>query len=128
MSEPTIENVLQKQLTVQYNGDDFVFKIPSMQDNLNILARANELRRDSTSDGNAISLGFDPAATTLTNQIATFRELLVSTSAKWVYTAGPKGPEMNLNNWPSDVPITEVVDKFNQELDTFRKEGNRSSE
>lgn len=120
-----VETVLQKQLTITYGGDEFIFRIPSMKDRMRIYAEAAKLRADSAADGNGISLGFDPNATSISNQIATFTVLLASTSAKWVYTPGPTGAHIDLERWPDDAPVAEVIDQFYNELETFRKKGNR---
>ncbi len=126
MAEPTVENVLQNQLTVKHENDEFVFKIPSIKDRLTIAAKAAKLRQESDPEGNAIALGYDPSAVVLSDRLATFIILLKETSASWVFTPNESGKkEINIGNWADDVPVMEVVEQFNIELDKFRAERNR---
>jgi hypothetical protein len=112
---------LKNELTITYNNQEYVFKIPSIGDRILISGRAAKLRKESDPDGTGISLGYDPSAVMLTEKIATFMVLLKSTSSPWVYFPDEHGkPGMDVTKWPDDVPIMEVVDEFNDELAKFR--------
>lgn len=124
--EAKVESVLQNLLTITYDNETYKFKIPSIQDRININGIAAKIRKDSDPEGNGIALGYDPSSVLLTDKIATFMHLMKETSAKWVYTPGDSGkPIMNMANWSDDVPILEVIDQFNIELDKFRKGGDQ---
>lgn len=127
MSEPNVENILQNELTVTYGPDTYVFKIPSIKDRLSIAAHAAKLRKDSDPEGNGIALGYDPSAVILSDKLATFIVLLKNTSAKWVYAPAENGkPQIDIENWSDDVPVMEVIDQFNNELEIFRNNRNKS--
>ena len=40
------------------------------------------------------------------------------------YPGHDNKPVMDLDQWPDNVPVAEVVDQFQKELDTFRATGN----
>lgn len=112
---------LRNELTINHNNQQYVFKIPTIGDRILIAGRAAKLRKESDPEGTGISLGYDPSAVMLTEKIATFMVLLNSTSSPWVYYPDEHGkPAMDVNKWPDDCPIMEVVDQFNDELAKFR--------
>lgn len=120
-----LETALKNEITVDYNGETFVFKIPSMKDRIDIAARAADLRKEADPKGQGITLGYDPSAVLLTDTVATFMVLLKSTSAKWVYSPDDSGkPQIDLSKWQDDVPLLEVVNQFNAELEKFRAQRN----
>lgn len=121
MAEPTVENILQSKLTIKHGNYNYVFKIPSIKDRLGITARAAKLRQESDTEGNGIALGYDPSAVIISEKLAKFLTLLQETDAPWVYTPDAAGkPSMSIDNWADDVPVMEVVDQFEVELDKFR--------
>jgi hypothetical protein len=127
-SPTNVENVLKGEITIHYNNDAYIFKVPSVRDRLHIAAKAAQLRKETDPEGNGIALGYDPTALMLSDRIATLLVLLRSSEAKWVYSPGPTGPVMDVDKWPDNAPIMEVIDQFNNELEMFRKAGNKSGE
>ena|SRR5579872_592503 len=123
MSDETTmpEAALTNKLRVVYNNEEFLFRIPSMSDKLKILGIAAALRGESDPNGNGIALGYDLTAIMITEKLATFKHLLDSTSAKWVYAPNDKGQfVIDFSKWPDDAPFSEVIDEFNKELANFR--------
>lgn len=121
---PNIETILAKELTIEFQGDSFQFKIPSMWDQLRIMGIAAQLRKEADPDNNGITLGYDPTVTYVTTQLATFKHLVQASSAKWVYSPDNKGQLiMDITKWPDDAPFADVVEVFNAELARFRGKG-----
>ena len=117
----TTQTVLQNEIKVVHENQEYNFKIPSVKDRLSIAALAAKLRKDNDPDKNGIMLGYDPAAVMLTDRLATFMVLLKTTSAPWVYSIDGQGHNvMDIDRWGDDVPVLEVIDQFNTELDKFR--------
>lgn len=123
-----IENVLKNEITIHYAGEEYLFKIPSVRDRIRIAAEAAKIRKDNDPDGNGVQLGYDPTSVMLTDRIATFTVLIKNASAKWVYQPSAQGPFIDIDKWPDDVPVMEVVDQFNNELAEFRAKGDRPAE
>ena len=121
----TAETIIKDELTVKVGDHEYTFKIPSIKDRLQIAAYAVKLRRDADPDGQVIALGYDPSIVAYTEVLATFMTLIKSSDAPWVYSPDNNGqPSLNIDKWPDNVPVMEVVDKFNQELATFRNPTN----
>jgi hypothetical protein len=123
---PVIENkpdMLKDVINVSVNGNTFSFRIPSVKDKLKISALAAKLRRDNDPDGTGFAYGYDVMSMMFFDSIATFMTLYKDSDAPWVFTPNPEDnkPEMNLDKWPNDAPIVEVIEQFNTELATFRK-------
>lgn len=114
--------IIKSELTVKVGEDEFTLKIPSMKDRLEISAYAIKLRKDADPDGNVTALGYDPSMVNQTEYLATFIKLIKNSTAKWVYSPDISGqPSINIEKWPDNVPVMEVVNQFNEELDSFRK-------
>jgi len=122
MSETTnLETALKNEITITNGGETYVFKVPSIKDRIKIAATGAELRRESDPKGNGITLGYDPSAVMFTDTLAIFIVLLKSSTALWIYSKdGANNPVMDLDKWPDNVPIMEVVSQFNDELEKFR--------
>ena len=117
-----LEKVLKRELKIVHGGEEYTFKIPSVKDRLKILGKAVELRQEV---GGSVATGYDPNLVISTETLATFLTLVQGSSAKWVYSPGHDNkPVMDLDQWPDNVPVAEVVDQFQKELDTFRAAGN----
>lgn len=116
------EHIIKDELTVKVGEDEYTLKIPSIKDRLQIAAYAVKLRRDADPDGMVTSLGYDPNMVMYTETLATFITLIKNSTARWVYSPDAAGqPSINIDKWPDNVPIMEVIDQFNKELETFRK-------
>jgi hypothetical protein len=123
----TLETALKNQIEVMYENQSYTFKIPSIKDRIRIAGVAADLRKSADPQGNGITLGYDPTTVLFTDTVATLMVLLITTSAPWVYTIGLDGkPTIDLDKWPDTVPVMEVIDQFNKELDKFRATGNKS--
>jgi hypothetical protein len=117
-----LETALKNEITIEHGGETYVFKVPSIKDRIDIAATGADLRKKADPERNGITLGYDPGAVLFTDTIATFMVLLKSTSAKWVYAGDTSNnPKVDLDKWPDNVPVMEVVNQFNEELEKFRK-------
>ena len=116
-------NVLQTTLEVPYEGQVYIFKIPTPFDHIGIGARQREiLRRIEPSSGGDMT-GLDAYTYNLLKALATFEKLLTKgTTATWVWTADAKGlPVVDASKFPpqSVLLVMEVVDAFESALDRF---------
>ena len=121
MSEKS--NVLQTTLEVPYEGQTYVFRIPSPYDHIGIGARQREiLRRIEPASGGDMS-GLDAYTYNLLKALATFEKLLVKgTTATWVWTADAKGlPVVDSEKFPPETVllVMNVVEEMERLLDTF---------
>ena len=113
--------VLQDTLEVPYEGQTYVFKIPSPYDHIGIGARQREiLRRIEPASGGDMT-GLDAYTYNLLKALATFEKLLVKgTTATWVWTADAKGlPVVDSEKFPPETVllVMEVVNAFEVALD-----------
>ena len=113
--------VLQNTLEVPYEGQTYVFKIPSPYDHIGIGARQREiLRRIEPASGGDMT-GLDAYTYNLLKASATFEKLLVKgTTATWVWTADAKGlPVVDSEKFPPETVllVMEVVNAFEVALD-----------
>ena len=116
-------NVLQTTLEVPYEGQTYVFRIPTPYDHIGIGARQREiLRRIEPASGGDMT-GLDAYTYNLLKALATFEKLLAKgTTATWVWTADAKGlPVVDASKFPpqSVLLVMEVVDAFESALDRF---------
>lgn len=117
--------LLQKTLVIKYDNHEYEFKIPSFNDRLLISSLSASLQRKFDPDGNG-TLVPDLMTANLFEAYANFKHLLVRTDATWVYSnSNDAKPEMDIKNWPDDVPIVEIVRQFYSELATFREGGDK---
>ena len=114
-------NVLQTTLEVPYEGQVYIFKIPTPFDHIGIGARQREiLRRIEPSSGGDMT-GLDAYTYNLLKALATFEKLLTKgTTATWVWTADAKGlPVVDSEKFPAETVllVMEVVNAFEVALD-----------
>ena len=114
-------NVLQTTLEVPYEGQVYVFRIPTPFDHIGIGARQREiLRRIEPASGGDMT-GLDAYTYNLLKALATFEKLLVKgTTATWVWTADAKGlPVVDSEKFPPETVllVMEVVNAFEVALD-----------
>ena len=119
MSEKS--NVLQTTLEVPYEGQTYVFRIPSPYDHIGIGARQREiLRRIEPASGGDMT-GLDAYTYNLLKALATFEKLITrGTTATWVWTADAKGlPVVDSEKFPPETVllVMEVVNAFEVALD-----------
>ncbi len=115
--------VLQNTLEVPYEGQTYVFRIPTPFDHIGIGARQREiLRRIEPSSGGDMT-GLDAYTYTLLKALATFERLLCKgTTATWVWTADAKGlPVVDSASFPPETVllVMNVVEVFDQKVDSF---------
>lgn len=126
--------ILQKSLTVHYDGHEYTFRLPSFRDRLEISQLSTALQQKFLpKDPNDTDVGLmmmpDFANATLFDAYATFKHLLTGTSATWVYVPGTDvKPTMDIDSWPSDAPVMEVVGEFYKELAKFRAGGSQPTQ
>ena len=114
-------NVLQTTLEVPYEGQTYVFRIPTPYDHIGIGARQREiLRRIEPASGGDMT-GLDAYTYNLLKALATFEKLLVKgTTATWVWTADAKGlPVVDSSSFPPETVllVMDVVNAFEVALD-----------
>ena len=114
-------NVLQTTLEVPYEGQTYVFRIPTPYDHIGIGARQREiLRRIEPSSGGDMT-GLDAYTYNLLKALATFEKLITrGTTATWVWTADAKGlPVVDSEKFPAETVllVMEVVNAFEVALD-----------
>ena len=115
--------VLQDTLEVPYEGQTYVFRIPSPYDHIGIGARQREiLRRIEPSSGGDMT-GLDAYTYNLLKALATFEKLLTKgTTATWVWTADAKGlPVVDSEKFPPETVllVMNVVEEMERLLDIF---------
>ena len=113
--------VLQNTLEVPYEGQTYVFRIPSPYDHIGIGARQREiLRRIEPASGGDMT-GLDAYTYNLLKALATFEKLITrGTTATWVWTADAKGlPVVDSEKFPPETVllVMEVVNAFEVALD-----------
>ena len=116
-------NVLQTTLEVPYEGQVYVFRIPTPFDHIGIGARQREiLRRIEPASGGDMT-GLDAYTYNLLKALATFEKLLVKgTTATWVWTADAKGlPVVDSEKFPPETVllVMNVVEEMERLLDIF---------
>ena len=121
MSEKS--NVLQTTIEVPYEGQTYVFRIPTPYDHIGIGARQREiLRRIEPASGGDMT-GLDAYTYNLLKALATFEKLLVKgTTATWVWTADAKGlPVVDSEKFPPETVllVMNVVEEMERLLDIF---------
>lgn len=110
-----------------HEGEEFCFKIPSVADRIAIETLAGRLRQQADPQGNGSPFAQHPAAVVYVENVATFQTLLKKTSAKWAGVPDEKGrPVLDWTKIPDDAPVSPVINQFNEELDTFRANRNKS--
>lgn len=125
MATNDLDNFFKQSITVNYNGEQFEFRIPSMKDKITIDGVAAKLRRDGDPDGIGLVYGYDPMALGFTIALAKF-STLIKGGPPWVYTPDKDGkPIIDINKWPDNTPIEEVVAELDKQLDEFRENWNK---
>jgi hypothetical protein len=118
--------ILKDSIVVSHDGHEYEFKIPSVRDRTKIYAVAAKLRKDADPDGMGLAYSYNFMDTAYMESIAQFLVLIKTSSAPWVYTTDKTGkPILDIDKWPSDVPIVEVMEKFADELTKFREGGDK---
>ncbi len=125
-------NALQTTLEVPYEGQVYVFKIPTPFDHIGIGARQREiLRRIEPSSGGDMT-GLDAYTYNLLKALATFEKLLTKgTTATWVWTADAKGlPVVDSEKFPPETVllVMNVVEEMERLLDIFLFSGTGDGE
>ena len=115
-----VDITLKNEIVISYNNEQYAFKIPTMWNLLEVGKKSAEIRRE-LDPTNTANLGSDPSMLMFTEQLARFITLLNSTDAKWVYSVVDRKPVVDYRNWSADVPILEVMNQFDTELDKFRE-------
>ena len=114
--------VLQDTLEVPYEGQTYVFKIPSPYDHIGIGARQREiLRRIEPASGGDMT-GLDAYTYNLLKALATFEKLITrGTTATWVWTADAKGlPVVDSEKFPAETVLLVMHFGLQSRGETFR--------
>lgn len=126
MPEKTdIENFFKQTITVIYDGETYEFRVPSVADRIAMDGKAAKLRRDGDPDSMGLVYGYDPISLSYTMSLAKF-STLIKAGPPWVFTPDKDGkPIVDISKWPDNVPIEEVVNELDKQLDEFRASWNK---
>lgn len=118
-------NPLSDTMTVTYDGDHYIFAIPSLVDEMKIGIRMRDIRRRILPEGDISDFGLDQNTLYFNRACATFELMLRKTSANppWPYSSGPSGPVVDCEKFPTDKASTVigVYGALQQQLLTFRE-------
>lgn len=123
-------NVLKGTLTVKHGDDEFVFRVPSIKDDIRIGQAARLIRAETDPNGYGGEDGLDENAVLLSRFLAMFRVLFESTSAPWLpIKTEQRGKEMvslvDTDNIPNDRvnAVAEIGLMLEAEVARFRAGG-----
>ena len=119
--------VLQDTLTVEYSGETFQFKIPTIYDEMRIGARMRDIRAAIVGPGASSSdEGLDNVTLFFNRACATLDVLLKKASVRWVFSEGDSGPVVNSANFPATKTddVVGIYGGYQDALGTFRSGGN----
>jgi len=118
--------LLQSTLEIPFKGDLFIFKIPSIHDDLRVGGRIRALRTLTDPDWSGFGGGLDADTAYALRAAATF-EVLLQKGPAWVFTAGTdEKPIVDTSKIPIDKneAVYEVYSLYGTALDSFRGRGN----
>jgi hypothetical protein len=121
--------LFQDEITASFGGDDFIFSIPSLHDEIRIGLQARALRQALAGPGGDPSEnGLDEWTLYFLRASATFEILLKKASAKWPWVAGAGGPVVDSSKFPKDKvgDVVAIYRRYLDELATFREGGTPS--
>ena len=117
-------DVLPNEIVVDLEGRSYVFKIPTIHDEIKIGMRSRDLRREIA--GNPSEDGLDNGTVYMCRACAGFEVLLKKSSETWPFSEGKAGPEVNSAKFSAEKvnEALEVYVAFQDKLGTFRAGGN----
>jgi hypothetical protein len=118
--------LFQDEITASFGGDDFIFSIPSLHDEIRVGLRSKALRQELVGAGEDSSeYGLDDWTTYLLRASATFEVLLKKASTKWPFTPGAAGPVVDSSKFPKNKvgDVVAIYRRYLDELATFREGG-----
>ena len=124
--------LLQDTISINVDGVDYLFAIPSYYDEIKIGMVEREIRRSVEQEllgPNQVATGMPTGDNTtdfLVRTAANFKVLLRKCSSQWPYSAGANGlPEIDFTKWPRDKVSTAfaVGVRLNEEVNRFRSRG-----
>lgn len=125
-ADPTAAEVIKTEIEVTHNGITYLFKIPSVHEEIKIGIKSREIRRRIVGDtGDAADYGLDFNTQVLIRSCAIFELLLKKCTDKWPYSAGEGGlPVVVSDKFPPEHvdTVVEVGLAFSNQIDTFRAE------
>lgn len=123
-------DVLKRTLTVKRDGDEFVFRTPSILDDIKVGQEARLIRSKVDPNGYGGVEGLDEDAALLSRFLGMFRVLFESTSAPWLpIKTEQRGAEtvavVDIDNIPADRvnDVAEVGLMLEAEVARFRARG-----
>ena len=122
--------VLQDTLTVEYSGETFQFKIPTIYDEMRIGVRMRDIRTTLVGPGmSSTDEGLDNVTLFFNRACATFDVLLKKASVRWVFSEGESGPVVNSANFPATKTddVVGIYGGYQESLGTFRSGGHTDS-
>ncbi|MDE3023127.1 MAG: hypothetical protein KGI54_14975 [Pseudomonadota bacterium] len=126
-----MSDLLNNTITVKIGDDEFVFKVPSPKDYIQIGMHAAALRRamDPQHIGNVQSI--DAYTYELIQSVAVMQVCLQNSSAQWAYSEvedgnGKASVQVNLDKFPPKAitVLAQINDQFEAEVSRFLSEGN----
>ena len=126
MAEKTQNDILQTEISVEVNGDTFVFAIPTVHDEIKRGARMRALLQQIVGPGEDAALyGLDGGTSFFLDVCATFETLLRKASVNWVFSSVDGQPKVDSAKFPPDKvdQVTEAFVSFREQLTKFRGTG-----
>lgn len=121
--------LLKTEFLIPYKGDNFVFKIPSLFDDVALASRVRKICGD-IDPTNPTENGLSEDAMYRVRALATFEVLLTKSSAEWPWSPGKDGkPVVDCQKFPANRAgdALRIYFDYQSQLNTFRDGGNLDS-
>lgn len=123
--------VLENELVISNQGEDFAFRIPTPLDTVRMGLVMRQLRKEVDPDGDSSAEGIDPWTGVFMQVIALFLVSLIRTSATWVHKAGKDGkPTIGWREWEQDktARLFQIWADYQAGMSRFHERGTSSGE
>ena len=114
------------ELVVEYGGDQYHFKIPTIHDEMRLGMRARSIRQAAAPGEDASAAGLEWGTVFMSQACASFEVLLTKASAEWPFSKDAAGkPVVKSDKFPADKvdAVLAIYDGYNTKLQTFRAAG-----
>lgn len=118
-------NPIPSEITVEHNGEKYIYKIPSVHEEIRIGVLMDSMRRRQGGAGGDME-SLDNWTRILLRACVNMEVLLKKASVTWPFTVGTAGPAVDSSKFPEN-KISELIEvqiKFDDLLSSFRAGGN----